>query len=68
MKPLFPVTTGKTLLRPFRLKDAAAKDRLDKDADIQKHLGRPSRLADDIAEFEKQGYGLVAIVDPATDW
>lgn len=67
MTTLFPVAAGKTLLRPFRLDDGAAKARLDSDPDIRKHLGGPSRLEDDIAAFNRLGYGLVAIVDPATD-
>lgn len=67
MKTLFPVATGKGLLRPFTLEDAAAKTRLDCDPDIKKYFGRPSSLEADIADFERRGYGLVAIVDRATD-
>jgi len=66
---LFPVASasGNILLRSFRIEDAVVKTRLDDDPEIRKLLGRPSKLEDDIAEFEHQGYGLVAIVDAATD-
>ena len=67
MTKIFPVKTGKILLHPFQLKDAAAKAQLDNDPDIKEYLGRPTKLEDDITEFENQGYGLVAIVDIASN-
>jgi len=58
---LFPVSTGKIMLRPFQLVDAAAKTRLDCKPEIKVRFGAPSKLEDDIAEFEHNGYGLIAI-------
>lgn len=66
MTMFFPVKTDKILLRPFHLKDATAKAELDDDLGIRKYIGT-SNLEDDIREFENQGYGLVAIVDVATN-
>jgi RimJ/RimL family protein N-acetyltransferase len=66
MKSLFPIKGDKIILRPFTIKDSAAKKRIDKACDIREHLGCPSNLEVDIKEFQQQGYGLVAIVDFAT--
>ena len=66
MKTHFPIEGNKILLRPFTMKDRAAKNRIDKVCDIREHLDCQSNLEVDIKEFEKQGYGLVAIVDRTT--
>lgn len=67
MKKLFPIEGNKILLRPFTIEDQAAKNQIDNDDDIKEHICPflPS-LNDSIEEFEKQGYGLVAIVDLTT--
>lgn len=65
MKTHFPIEANKILLRPFTLKDRAAKNRIDKVCDIREHLGCQSNLEADIKEFQQQGYGLVAIVGRA---
>ena len=60
--------TNKILLRPFRPEDALEKENLDTDPDIKRYLGAtPPKLEDEIADFERQGFGLVAIVDASTD-
>ena len=73
MSLTFPIETDRLLIRPFKLEDTDAKFRLDSDPDIQKYLGgstireRSARLLETaIEEFERQGYGLVALVETAT--
>ena len=63
---LFPVAVGKILLRPFTLADRSAKSRLDADPDVRRYHGSASHLEEGIREFQRQGYGLVAIEDKET--
>jgi RimJ/RimL family protein N-acetyltransferase len=62
----FPIASGKIVLRAFTLADAPAKAVIDNEPDVRNYLGSPSRLEDDIALFERDGYGLVAIVAVAS--
>lgn len=73
LKAVFPVTTPHLVLRPFVAADARARFRLDSDPAIQRYLGEPTSqqrcektLMRDIEEFERQGYGALAVVEAGT--
>ena len=65
---LFPVAIGKIRLRPFTFTpaDRSAISGLDADPDVVRYLGGASHFENDITEFQRQGYGLVAIEDKET--
>lgn len=65
MNTLFPIKGNKILLRPFALEDHVAKIRIDKVRDINEYIN-PRSLEIEINEFQRLGYGLVAIVDNTT--